>query len=144
MPLTHWIPECNIYKFHTKPNMMTSLEGTNGIDGELECRLWTWIPFWLRLEIPRNRQIMSSFFVEIFADLSLVYHRWDFEFSRNLRRVMKIHCLQFKFNFGKSLFEVNYKTRRHGKYQRLQKSSFKHVISHVQFVLARSKWSQSR
>ena len=100
MPLTHWIPECHIYKFHTKPNMMTSLEGTNGIDGELECRLWTWIPFWLRLEIPRNLQIMSSFFVKIFADLSLVYHRWDFEFSRNLRRVMKIHCLQFKFNFA--------------------------------------------
>ena len=47
-----------------------------------------------------------------------------------------LFTVQVQFRLEKSLFEVNYKTRRHGKYQRLQKSSFKHVISHVQFVLA--------
>ena len=41
-----------------------------------------------------------KFFRQTFGDLSLVYHRWDFEFLRNLRRVMKIQCLQFKFNFA--------------------------------------------
>ena len=49
---------------------------------------------------------------------------------------MKIHCLHYQVHFRseKRLFGVNYKTRRHWTYQRLQKSSFKHVISHVQFV----------
>ena len=81
MPLTHRIPECHFCKFHTKSNKVTSLEGTH-------------------TEIPRNVKIMSSFFAKIHCRSFIGLPPLRFEFSWNVRRVMKIHCLQFKFNFA--------------------------------------------
>ena len=141
MPLSNKIPERHIRGFHLK---LRPCDVTRG-------QPWWWtriiptlnmVPFWFCLEIPRNSKIMSSF-VKLFCQnfgrsfIGLPPLRFLVLMEFTTRDENSLFTVQVQFRSKrKRLFEVNFKTRRHWKYQRLQKSSFKHVISHVQFVLA--------